>query len=246
MHAGTTLDVYVRDLDRQLHQAARIAAHNGADPAQMTAIMSDLSDAFGWGHIVAAPNGSTTPQALPQARAAAAVRATPELSRGRPSRDNGRPTNELYPLILQALSDAPHGLHFGDIHALMRDKSSGSVWSMLSVLMKHRRIRRVGTGLYILNGDSTEPSANHPSQYGRSTPPRRRLTKSQVAEKIDQVKQLLGEKPRTTKQIREALGMKADSHRSTVERWLGEMHKDGVIVRKGEGSFGDPYTWSLN
>lgn len=100
MHADNTLNVFVRDADQQLHQAARITTRNGVDPMAMTTIMADLTDAFGWRQIVSGP--AEVPQLsreLPRgnrtAVAAAAVRATPPKAptpESRPSRRGTRRT----------------------------------------------------------------------------------------------------------------------------------------------------------
>lgn len=55
MHANDTLNVFVRNEDGALTQAARIMTHNGVDPSAMTAVMADLADTFGWRDIAAGP-----------------------------------------------------------------------------------------------------------------------------------------------------------------------------------------------
>lgn len=66
MHADDALSVYVRDDNDELHQAARIATHNGVTPLLMTKVMADLADTFGWRQIATAP--SEVPQPEPPAR----------------------------------------------------------------------------------------------------------------------------------------------------------------------------------
>jgi hypothetical protein len=55
LHRDDTLDIFVRNDDGSLNQAARINTQNGLDPAAMTAVMADLADVFGWQHSAAQP-----------------------------------------------------------------------------------------------------------------------------------------------------------------------------------------------
>jgi hypothetical protein len=127
MHANDTLNVYMRTEQGELHQAARIMTHNGVDPAAMTAVMADLSATFGWPSLVATPTGtSTTPQALPQARTAAAVRAVGTHEAEPPSnhpagkKRRGRPRGQtIHPLtiedIIEYVNEHPDGVRAKEI-----------------------------------------------------------------------------------------------------------------------------------
>lgn len=74
MHASDTLNVFVQ-VDGELHQAARIQTVNGVQPATMTAIMADLSDALGWAKIATVAKADV-PHAVPL-RAGGVVAALP-------------------------------------------------------------------------------------------------------------------------------------------------------------------------
>lgn len=132
MHADDVLNVFVRGDDHQLHQAARIATHNGVEPAAMSAVMADLSDVFGWRHVVAAPMGVPQPAQLPerdsraelpQARTAAAVRASNHPAgkgKGKGSRRHHTRHALTMEQIIEFIHQHPEGCRAKDIaEALM-------------------------------------------------------------------------------------------------------------------------------
>jgi len=129
MHADDVLNVFVRGDDHQLHQAAKIATHNGVDPASMSAVMADLSDVFGWRHVVATPLGVPQPsKALPQARTVdEAVRALTHPagkgrggSKGKGSRRHHQRHAMTMDDIIEFINQHPEGVAAKDIaEALM-------------------------------------------------------------------------------------------------------------------------------
>lgn len=157
MHAENQLDVFVRSEDNELHQAARIATHNGVNPASMSMVLADLADTFGWRQIATAP--TEVPQPEPAARvlqaptrevrsAAADRTSTPSLPRGL---SHSASTAAIYERIMKALDDVyPSGLRFGELHSIVgRGRSSGQVFGYMAVLVRRKLVVRPSEGLYV-------------------------------------------------------------------------------------------------